>query len=149
MLLHKANDLERSEVFGIKGVSFNFDSLVRASSGCLCCTLGHIVAQLRVIFVPNFLDRSLPRTPHVYVQPLKISSKSTDTNMYTFIRVLERDGRRKGQVFPLTRVWQQAELMPKHNGQCDRRWTCDTAVELAEELILNPFFDDAAFIEVY
>ena len=114
-------------------------------------TLDHIVAQLRLIFVPNFLDHSMSQTPHVYVQLLKFSPRSkgkpdSDTNMYTFVRVLERDGRRKGQVFPLTRVWQQVELMPKHNGQCDRRWTCDTAVELSEELILN---NHRNFIEFY
>ena len=104
-----------------------------------------------MIFVPNFLDRSVPRTPYVYVQPLKFSSKyegkpDSDTNMYTFVRILERNGRRKGQVFPITHIWQQAELMPKHNGECDQKWTCDTAVELAEDLSLNNYRN---FIEFY
>ena len=31
VLLHKANDLDRSEAFGIRGASLKFDSLVRAS----------------------------------------------------------------------------------------------------------------------
>lgn len=104
-----------------------------------------------MIFVPNFLDCSMQRTPHVYVQPLKFSPGSKgkpdpDTNMYTFVRIVERDGERRGQVFSLTRVWQHAELMPKHNGKCDQRWTCDTAVELAEELSLNNYRN---FIELY
>lgn len=104
-----------------------------------------------MIFVPNFLDCSMPRTLHVYVQPLRFSLRSKgkpdpDTNMYTFVRIFERDGKRKGQVFPLTCVWQQAELMPKHSGKCDQRWTCDTVVELAEELSLNNYRN---FIELY
>ena len=104
-----------------------------------------------MIFVPNFLDCSMPRTPYVYVQPFRILPRlkgkpDPDTNMYTFVRVHERDGTRKGQVFPLNRVWQQVELLPKHSGKCDQMWTCDTAVELAGELSLNNYRN---FIELY
>ena len=103
-----------------------------------------------MVFVPNFHDRSLPRVPYVYVQPLKFhpvtqGHPDPNTNMYVFVRDLE-NGARKGQVFQLTRVWQGVELMPKHNGKCDRSWTCDTAVELAEEFWLNNYRN---FIELY
>ena len=107
-----------------------------------------------MIFVPNSLDRRIPRTPFIYVQPLKFSPKSRgmpdpETNMYTFVRTYRSDNTRKGLIFPLNRIWRPAELLPKFGEECDRTWTCDTAVELAQELFLNPFFDDRGYIEVY
>ena len=107
-----------------------------------------------MIFVPNFLDHRIPRSPFIYVQPLKDSPKfkgmpNPDTNMYSFVRTYRNDNTRKGLIFPLTRLWRPIELIPNFGEKCDESWTCDTAVELAKELILNPYFDDAAFIEVY
>ena len=69
--------------------------------------------------------------------------------MYSFVRSYRNDNTQKGLIFPLTRLWRAIELIPNFGEKCDESWTCDTAVELAKELILNPYFDDAAFIEVY
>lgn len=107
-----------------------------------------------MIFVPNFFDHHTPWSPFIYVQPLNFSPKSKgmpdrDTNMYSFVRTFRSDNTRKGLIFPLTRLWRPVELIPNFGEECDKSWTCDTAVELTKELILNPYFDDATFIEVY
>lgn len=109
--------------------------------------LGRIVAQLRMIFVPNFLDRATPRTPYVHVQPLELSPRAKsqpdpDTKMYLFTRTYRKFGDnniRKTLTFPLTQVWQLAELLPKYDGEADRTLTCYDAVERVADLWLNSF----------
>ena len=118
------------------------------------CSAGRTVAQLRMIFVPNFADDNTPRTPFVYVQPLTYSPKSkgeadADVNMFSFIRTFRSNGTRTGLVVPLNRVWRPVELIPKFYKTCDKTWTCDSAVELATEFYLNCFSDKATYIEVY
>lgn len=115
---------------------------------------GCTVAQLRMIFVPNFDDHCTPRTPFVYVQPFTFSHKSkgvadADVNMYSLVRTYRSNNSRKGLIFPLNRVWRPVELIPKFGKVCDRIWTCDTAVELAKEFYLNCFADKPTYIEVY
>ena len=112
------------------------------------------MAQLRMIFVPNFTNDSTPRMPFVYVQPLKYSPGSkgmvdADVNMFSFIRTFRSNGTRTGLVVPLNRVWRPVELIPKFYKMCDKTWTCDSAVELATEFYLNCFSDKATYIEVY
>lgn len=115
---------------------------------------GSIVAQLKMIFVPNFVDHDTPRTPFVYVQPFKFSQRSKgladpDTSMYNLVRTYRSNSTRKGLIVPLNRVWRPVELIPKFGKECDKNWTCDTAVELAKEFLLNCFSDKATYVEVY
>ena len=117
---------------------------------------GCMVAQLRVIFSPDFgIDNSVrPTKLFVYVQPLKIAynaKSSPDPNilMYRFKRDLRSNGTRKGLVFPLEDIWRRVEMIPKFGKVCNTGWTCDTAVEEAQELYLNCFADAASYIEVY
>ena len=109
-----------------------------------------------MVFVPNFTNDSTPRTPFVYVEPLKHSPKSKgvadpDVNMFSFVRTsnLRGDRTRRGLIVPLNRVWRPVELIPKFNKECDRTWTCDNAVELATEFYLNCFSDKPTYMEVY
>ena len=108
-----------------------------------------------MVFVPNFTNDSTPRTPYVYVEPLKHSPKSKgmadpDVNMFRFVRTYPRGGNtRRGLIAPLSRVWRPVELIPKFNKECDKAWTCDSAVELATEFFLNCFSDKPTYMEVY
>lgn len=125
----------------------NFILLTNLLTGC-------IVAQLRMIFVPNYTDDRTPQTPFVYVQPFKFLQKSkgaadADVNMFSLARVYRSNNRRKGLIVPLNRVWRPTELIPKFGRECDRSWTCDTAVELAKEFYLNCFSDKPTYMEVY
>ena len=118
------------------------------------CFAGRTVAQLRMIFVPNFTDDSTPRTPFVYVQPLKHPPKSkgmadADVNMFSFVRTFRSNNTRTGLIVPLNQVWRPVELIPKFKGECDKTWTCDSAVESAREFYLNCFSDKPTYMEVY
>lgn len=120
------------------------------------CTVGCIVAQLRLIFTPNHrdLDARVPRIPLAYVQPLRFLQKSgtlveSGIEMYSLARNYRNNKTRKGQVVPLTRIWRPVELIPKFGKKVDGEWTCDTAVEVAKEFYLNCFSDKSTYIEVY
>lgn len=115
---------------------------------------GRIIAQLRMIFVPNFVDDTKPRTPYVYVQPFKLSPRSkgladVNVNMFSVVRVYRSNNTRKGLIVPLDRIWRSIELIPKFGKECDPTWTCDTAVEQAKEFYLNCFSDKPTYMEVY
>ena len=115
-----------------------------------------MAAQLRVIFSPDFgIDNGVrPTKLFVYVPPLKIAYNAKgnpDPNilMYRFKRDLRSNGTRKGLVFPLEDIWRRVEMIPKFGKVCNTGWTCDTAVEEAQELYLNCFADAASYVEVY
>ena len=115
---------------------------------------GRIVAQLRMIFVPNFVDDTKPRTPYIYVQPFRLSSRSkgradVNVNMFSVVRVYRNNNTRKGLIVPLDRIWRSIELIPKFGKECDPTWTCDTAVEQAKEFYVNCFSDKPTYMEVY
>ena len=107
-----------------------------------------------MIFVPDYLDPSMPRIPLVYAQPFKLALDTrgrTDagTNMYRLKRDLRNDITRKGIIAPLTRIWRPVELIPVFGERCNVEWTCDTAVEEASEFYLNSFPDKATYAMVY
>lgn len=107
-----------------------------------------------MIFVPNFPDNTIPRTPYVYVQPFKLSPRSkgsadANVNMFSVTRVLRGNGTRKGLIVPLDHIWRPVELIPKFGKECNQTWTCDTAVEQAKEFYLNCFSDKPTYMEVY
>ena len=72
-----------------------------------------------------------------------------DVNMFSFIRTFRSNNTRRGLVVPLNRVWRPVEVIPKFKGECDRAWTCDSAVESAREFYLNCFSDKPTYMEVY
>ena len=153
VLLHGEANSEGLDNFGIRGECYRV-LIANIFTYRLTCPAGCTVAQLRMIFVPNFADDSTPRIPFVYVQPLKYSPRSkgmvdADVNMFSFIRTFRSNGTRMGLVVPLNRVWRPVELIPKFYKTCDKTWTCDSAVELATEFYLNCFSDKATYIEVY
>ena len=106
-----------------------------------------------MIFTPNYNDDSIPRTPFVYIQPLKFLPKSgtldADINMYSLVRIYRGNATRRGLIAPLNQVWRPVELIPKFGRECNKSWTCDTAVELSKEFYLNCFSDKSTYIEVY
>ena len=115
---------------------------------------GRTVAQVRVIFVPDYLDPSIPRVPLAYVQPFKLApgtrgKTDPETNMYRLKRELRSDKSRKGVIVPLAQIWRPVELIPVFGRRCNTEWTCDTAVEESLEFYLNSFPDKATYIMVY
>ena len=155
MLLHGEINSDGLDNFGIRGECYRaFAAVLFLFASRLMCFAGCIVAQLRMIFVPNFTDDSTLRTPFVYVQPLKYPPKSkgmadADVNMFSFIRTFRSNNTRTGVVVPLNQVWCPVELIPKFKGECDKTWTCDSAVESAREFYLNCFSDKPTYMEVY
>ena len=114
-----------------------------------------MVAQLRVIFSPNFTDDGASSTRlFAYVHPLRIpynAKGKPDPNslLYRLTREVRSNGTRKGLVCPLDDIWRPVEVIPKFGKACNIDWTCDSAIEEARELYLNCFADMASFIEVY
>ena len=88
------------------------------------------------------------------VQLLAFSPKSkgmtdADVNMFSFVRTFRSNNTRRGLVVSLSQVWRPVELIPKFKGECDKTWTCDSAVEPAREFYLNCFSDKSTYMEVY
>lgn len=150
--------LQRNEVdssddlgdYGIRGKTF-CDRLVTLLNFFGCC-LGCLIAQLRIIFVPDNNCSGVPF--YAYVQPFRIAPNAkgrADPNikMYRLVRDLRNDRTRKGLIIPLTDIWRPVELIPKFGDKCSKDWTCDTAVEQSKELYLNCFMDKPTYIEVY
>ena len=114
-----------------------------------------MVAQLRVIFAPNFADNCTSSARlFAYVQPLKIAYNAKgnpDSNslLYRLTRDVRSNGTRKCLIFPLENIWRPVEMIPKFVKVCNTDWTCDTAIQEARELYLNCFSDLASYIEVY
>ena len=114
-----------------------------------------MVAQLRVIFSPNFTDDHASSTRlFAYAHPLRIAYNAKgkpDPNslLYRLTRDVRSNGVRRGLVCPLEDIWRLVEMIPKFGKACNTVWTCDTAIEEARELYLNCFADVASFIEVY
>ena len=95
---------------------------------------------------------SMSRTPLVYVQPFKVlqkSAKDADINMFSVSRAYRGNNSRKSSIVPLNHVWRPIELIPKFGEECDRKWTFDSAVELARYFYVNCFSDKQTYIEVY
>lgn len=163
VLLHQpedtslVSDASGPEDFGIRGALRYLCQCIILPSFKLVLTWfapGCVVAQLKMIFVPNYLDGQMPRKPFAYVQPLKFPQRSrgmTDDgiNMYSLVRSYRSNNSRKGLIVPLDRIWRPVELIPKFGRKCDQNWTCDTAVEVAKEFYLNCFSDKSTYIEVY
>ena len=134
--------------FGVKSIAVtSYDD-----SNVFICNLGCLIAQLRIIFAPDNNHSGVPF--YAYVQPFRIAPNAQgkvdpDIRLYRLVRELRSDRTRKGLVIPLTDIWRPVELVPRFGNQCDKDWTCDTAVELSKEFYLNCFADKATYIEVY
>lgn len=131
-------------------------ALASSSFLLLTSTLGCTVAQLRVIFKPDYIKTSTgePLELFAYIQPFKITRHARGTvdaniKMYRLERELYSDRTRKGLVVLLKDIWRPVELVPRFGKECNTGWTCDTAVEEAKEFYLNCFSDKATYIEVY
>ena len=112
-----------------------------------------MVAQLRIIFTPNYTNAYMHHVPLAYVQPFKFTSGATPvpeagTNMYRLKREIY-NGQRKGFVVPLTCIWRPVELTPLFGSRCDANWTSDSAVEESVEFYLNCYASLEDFIEIY
>ena len=122
-------------------------------SGCFWLNIiGCIIAQLRVIFVPDI--GSSAKQFYAYVQPFRIASNAKgkvdpDTQLYRLVRDLRGDQTRKGLVIPLTEIWRPVELIPRFDKKCNTNWNCNTAVECSKQFYLNCFADKPTYIEVY
>ena len=55
----------------------------------------------------------------------------------------------KGDVIPLTDIWQVVHLIPKFDGPADRALTPENCLERARQFYLNPFSEDQVFQMVY
>ena len=107
---------------------------------------------MRVIFVPDDNRSGVPF--YAYVQPFRIAPNANgevdpDIQLYRLVRVLRGDRTRKGLIVPLTDIWRPVELIPRFGEEVSEDWTCDTAVELSNELYLNCFADMPTYLEVY
>ena len=139
------------DAYGIRGEIF-CSSLLMTLANTLNCNLGCVIAQLRVIFVPDNNRSGVPF--YAYVQPFQIAPNAKgkvdpDIQLYRLVRDLRSDRTRKGLIVPLTDIWRPVELIPRFGEKVSKDWTCDTAVELSKELYLNCFADKPTYLEVY
>ena len=143
--------MEDLDQYGIRGrSSITFSLYVQL----LRVIVGFMVAQLKIIFSPDYTKNYHGSPFLAYVQPFRLASSTRGKadpgiHMYRVSRDLRSDRTRKGLVVPLTDIWRPVELIPKFGCKCDITWTCDTAVEHAKEFYLNCFADKPTYIEVY
>ena len=71
-----------------------------------------------------------------------------DVEMFRVRRKCNK-GIQVGRVVALKDIWRPVELVPRFGKECDKGWTCNTAVEEAKELFLNPFSDKITYQHVY
>ena len=113
-----------------------------------------MVAQLKIIFSPDYAKSNHGPIFFAYIQPFRLAPSAKGMpdpgiHMYRVVRDLRSDWTRKGFIVPLTDIWRPVELIPKFGSKCNTTWTCDTAVEDAKEFYLNCFADKPTYIEVY
>lgn len=74
-----------------------------------------------------------------------------DLDMYKVQRHPPRaNGTRKGDIIPLSDIWQAVELSPCIEGsEADRRLTCDNSLDLPKYWHINSFSDKHIFQTVY
>ena len=116
--------------------------------------LGCTIAQLRMVFIPNYYNPATPRIPLAYVQPFKLAYTGRGRtggiiDACRFKRIFRSDNKRKGLIIPLTQIWRPIQLIPVFGKACNVNWTCDNAVEQASTFIVDNYFCLSDFIDIY
>ncbi|KAL5536493.1 hypothetical protein ACEPAF_315 [Sanghuangporus sanghuang] len=147
----------------LKPACFNFVLVNGASKLGIYGIVGdHFAAQLRMVFVACNKHSKERSEPLAYVHVLIPGDKSVKsiegerqfcpdagTEMFRVRRRCLRGGERVGTVVALKDIWRPVELVPRFGKRCPPEWTCDTAVEEAEEFHINPFCDKITYQHVY
>jgi hypothetical protein len=129
--------------------------------------VGYSVGQLRLIlqpFYPSSKINSAPPEHLAYVQYFTYSHPTqrgpsgdhiplanTALNMYEVRRSNSRmGGVPKGDIIPLSSLWQPIQLIPKFNkARADRFLTCDNVLEKCSAFYVNSFSDNQVYQTVY
>lgn len=131
--------------------SFSLKNL-KSNSGII----GHIVAQLRLVFQPV-----IPRCKHpeilAYVEPLVPTSQvrredgsaqavpDENSGLVEVKRLYRSDRSRFGMVIRLTDIWRSVDIVPVYGIECDDDWTSDSAVNEARSFLINVFYTKDMF----
>jgi hypothetical protein len=132
--------------------------------------LGYSIGQVRLILQPYYSPKKgshtgiTPPEHLAYVQyftysnctqqgtsraPVPLVNKAL--NMYEVRRSNPRAGGiPKGDIIPLSSLWQPIQLVPKFNGaKADRSLTCDNVLEKCAAFYMNSFSDNQIYQTVY
>lgn len=69
--------------------------------------------------------------------------------MYRVRRSLDANGARKGFIINVTDIWRPVDLIPVFGETCSLDWTSSTSIDLAEEFLVNRFFDKTSFVDIF
>jgi hypothetical protein len=88
---------------------------------------------------------------HPRQSQIPIPVVNTALNMYEVRRSNPRAGGiPKGDIIPLSSLWQPIQLVPKFNGaEADRSLTCDNILEKCSAFYVNSFHDNQIYQTVY
>ncbi len=122
----------------------------------LTCLKGHFAAQVRLSFQPLFPEKKQRPEILAYVEPLQPAQGSLELRGTEFVHVpekfsglykvrpiVDKRGSRFGVVINITDIWRPVDLVPAFDKRCPANWSADTAVNRAENLYVNTFFDKA------
>lgn len=126
--------------------------------------IGHCVAQIRLIFLVAPPKRAQPLRSWnmflVYVERFDIVPQATSlrpgssrsaiapdpvTQMYLLKRAIRSDGRRFGDIVPLSQLRGPVQLTPHFGAKADRRLTMHNSLEYSGEFWLNKYANKEAF----
>ncbi|KLO05486.1 hypothetical protein SCHPADRAFT_946867 [Schizopora paradoxa] len=120
---------------------------------------GFFVAQVRLIFQP--VHKEHPASHFLaYVEPFVPSTTreggdgdqyilDPDIKMFRIRRDVDIQGHRKGLIINLTDVWRQVAVVPCFGARCPKNWDTHTALEYAQEFILNSHDDKEMFTALH
>ncbi len=119
------------------------------------------MAQIRLVFEPSVTDTSRKSDYLAYVEPLQPANLCTQriggkprhirdesSRLYKASRLLEDDGSRRGIVISLADIWRPVDVVPVFGSSCPVTWSSDSAIELAEEFYVNPFYDKSTYNDI-
>jgi hypothetical protein len=138
---------------------------------CFCC-LGYSIGQVRLILQPYYSKTRgrpngiLPPPPEhlTYIQHFSYSHftqcdnssvpvpvVNPALNMYEVRHSNPRvGGIPKGDIIPLSSVWQPVQLIPKFSGpEADKSLTCNNILEKCAAFYVNSFCDNQIYQTVY
>ena len=122
---------------------------------------GHALVQVCLIMQPaQPLSDLVTTDPVVYVHyftpvttvrhgSIQISVAEPALKMYCFKKHLQSNKTVKGDIIPLSNIWQAVQLIPKFDGLADRTLNSENCLAKSKQFYLNTFSEDQVFQTVY
>lgn len=98
-------------------------------------------------FAPKTSTQALAKSHRNADSPSKLTEPGI--NMYRLQRHKRSDGSIKGDIFPVSTIWQAVQLVPEFGKKADRRLTTNNVMDRPQYWYLNSFSDKEIYKSVY